>query len=120
MALSDWEPVAVVTITKGDTLRGPSQTLCHGSPQSRTVVDLSDGSTVAYRMVDIADESVKIANAAANIDDDENGQVSYDFTALNVDTASEYAAWWIRTSNGKTERFPSGKAYIKVVIAEDY
>lgn len=116
MAEVEGTPFAKVKITKGDTLRGPCATL---KDSSDAAVDLTD-STVAFRMVLIADSSVKINSSAANIDSAAAGQVSYDFVAADVNAAGEYAAWWIRTEGGKTERFPSGNEYIYVLIATDY
>lgn len=115
MAAVTGQAVGTIVITAGDTLRGPSATLRDAA--TRAAIDLT-ASTVAFRMVNLQDDSIEVVdNVAANMDDDVNGQVSYDWLTADVDTAGTYAAWWIRTEGGKTERFPSGDNYIKVVIS---
>lgn len=118
MATLKGQSIATIEITKGDRLRGPSATL--RDADTKAAIDLT-GDTVAFRMVDKSNTATVVVNsAAANLDDAANGQVSYDFLAADVDTAGTFAAWWIRTSGGKTEHFPSGDDFITVVIAESY
>lgn len=118
MATVEGTAVGVVSITKNDTLRGVAATLLDAS--DNTAVDLTS-STVAFRMVQISDSSVVVVNSeAANIDDAAAGEVSFDWDAADVDAAGRFAAWFIRTEAGKTERYPSGKAYLLVNIAEAY
>lgn len=118
MAAVEGSPVGLITLTKGDTLRGPAATLMDSG--TNLAVDLT-ASTVAWRMVQLDDASVVVVDSeAANIDTAADGEVSFDWSGADVDAAGEFAAWWIRTEAGKTERFPSGKAFILVSIAESY
>lgn len=70
------------------------------------------GATVAFRMVRMSDESVKVNSAAAvieQVDEDEAtwGAVRYDWTADDVDTVAKYWGWFIVTlGDGRTERWP--------------
>lgn len=110
--------VGKIEITKGDRLRSFAATL--RDAETKAAIDLT-GDDVAFRMVELADASVVVVDSvAATLDVAASGQVSYPPTAGDVDTAGTFAAWWIRTSGGKTEHFPSGGDYITVVIAESY
>ena len=85
--------------------------------------------TVAFRMILISDGSVKVANQAATVVSVGSAatktpaQVRYDWAAADVDTAGEYAGWFIRTSlAGTTEHFPShdhADAEFKIVFHAD-
>jgi hypothetical protein len=78
----------------------------------RTPIVLGAAETVAFRMVLISDGTVKVNNSAAAVVSRGDAltltpaQVRYDWAAADVDTAGEYAAWFIRTSAGQTEHFP--------------
>lgn len=78
-----------------------------GSP-----VVLGAAETVAFRMIDTTSAAVKVNNSAATVVSRGSAttgapaQVRYDWAAADVDTAGEYAAWFIRTSAGSTEHFP--------------
>ncbi len=77
-----------------------------------TPIVLGAAETVAFRMVKISDSSVKVNNQVAVIVSRgatatlTPAQVRYDWAAGDVDTAGEYAGWFIRTSAGATEHFP--------------
>ena len=73
-----------------------------------TAVDLT-GCTVAFRMVLCSDDTVKINSASATVDSATDGQVSYAWTADDVNTAGIYAYWWIvtNTATTKVEHFPA-------------
>lgn len=97
----------------GDRLTGIAATLVqNGSPVNLT------GKTVVFRMVK-ANNDVKIAAGVATIVSAANGQVSYEFTADDVDTAGVYYAWWIVTGSGKPDHFPhDGRKYKITLISE--
>jgi len=110
--------VGTIEITKGDRLRSFAATL--RDADTKAAINLT-GDSVAFRMVEVADASVVVVNsAAATLDSAANGQVSYPPVANDVDAAGTFAAWWILTSGGLTEHFPSGGDYITVVIADSY
>ncbi len=68
-------------------------------------VDLT-GCTVAFKMI-AEDGTVKVNSAAAVIDDEDNGEVSYLWQAADVDTEGLFYYWWIVTQSGKTEHYPA-------------
>ena len=110
--------VGQIEITKGDRLRSFAATL--RDAETKAAINLT-GDSVTFRMVELSDYSVVVINnVAATLDVAASGQVSYPPAANDVDAAGTFAAWWIRTSGGKTEHFPSGGDYITVVIADSY
>ncbi len=70
-------------------------------------VNLS-GATITFRMISRADGSVKIANAAAIIENAAEGRVRYEWAANDVNTAGDYWAWFIRSNGSTVERYPTG------------
>jgi hypothetical protein len=80
-------------------------------PSGEPIV-LGAGETVTFRMVSTAGV-VKIAGDPATIvsrgslSTGTPAEVRYDWAAGDVDTAGFYAAWFIRTSAGETEHFPT-------------
>lgn len=94
-------------------------------PDNSPVV-LGVAETVVFRMVRISDASVKVNNSAATVvtvgSTSIPAQVRYDWAAADVDTAGEYAGWFIRTSAGQTEHFPiqdHGDPQFKIVFKAD-
>lgn len=80
------------------------------------IVDLT-GMTVAFRMTIEESNTPKVNDASATIDNAEAGEVSYSWTAGDVNTAGTYDYQWIVTSGGKTEHFPVGaKAKVLFVV----
>lgn len=64
------------------------------------------GSTVKLKARFENDADLKI-DAAAVVEDADDGIVRYDWTALDVDTAGELAAWWeVTLPGGKTQDTP--------------
>jgi hypothetical protein len=64
-------------------------------------VDLT-GATVKFKMRPVGSSTKKV-DASATIVSAPLGQVRYDWTALDVDTAGDYLVWWEVTSGGKTQ-----------------
>lgn len=94
--------------------------------QSPVVLGAAD--TVAFRMVLISDGSVKVNNSAATVVDVGSAtagapaQVRYDWAGADVDTAGEYAGWFIRTAAGSTGHFPVqsyGDPQFKIIFYAD-
>ena len=81
-------------------------------PDGAPVV-LEAADTVTFRMILVSDGTVKVNNQAATVvtvgsaTTKTPAQVRYDWAAADVDTAGTYAAWFIRTSGGVTEHYPS-------------
>jgi hypothetical protein len=100
-------------MTVGDTRTPISDTLIDdgGNP-----INLA-GHTVKFRLID-ADANAVVDSAAATIDDEGAGDVSYPWQDADVDTAGTFYYWWIaiRTSDGNEERFPSGGRMRRLVI----
>jgi hypothetical protein len=75
-------------------------------------VVLGAAETVAFRMVSVAG-AVKVDDAAAVVvsrgssTTNAPAEVRYDWAAADVDTAGEYCGYFIRTSAGQTEHFPT-------------
>ena len=96
--------------TLGDTLVSLSAKLWRNHDEA---VVLGAAETVTFRMVNTSTGAVKIAGEAAAIVSrgatatNTPAEVRYDWAAADVDTAGEYAGWFIRTSGGETEHFPS-------------
>lgn len=90
------------TITQGDTRTNLADVLVKptGEPINLT------GSAVTFSMVSQTDNSVKVNQVAANLDDAPNGQVSYTWQSADVNTAGLYWGWWEVTTGGKVEHFP--------------
>lgn len=80
---------------------------------SGDIVVLGAAETVAFRMINAATGAVKVNNAAATVvtrgsaATNMPAQVRYDWAAADVDTAGSFCAWFIRSSGGQTEHFPS-------------
>ena len=95
--------------TVGDRLISLSAKLYRpsGSP-----VVLGVAETIAFRMVSAAG-AVKVDDQAAVVVSvgaaatNTPAEVRYDWAAADVDTAGTYVGWFIRTSGGQTEHFPS-------------
>lgn len=104
------------TFTQGDLRTNIADVLVDATG---TPINLT-GSTVAFRMISQSDKSVKVNNAAANLDDAPNGKVSYTWQATDLNTPGLYFGWWIVTTGGKTEHFPGDgeKMTVKVVVSE--
>ncbi len=109
-------PLIKKYFTKGDIRTAISDTLVDANG---TAIDLS-ASTVVFRMVLAADDSVKVAAGAVTIDDATAGEVSYPWDSADVDTAGKYFAWWIVTTGGETEHFPGDGKKLLVEFVEDY
>lgn len=114
------------TFTVGDRL---VSLLANLYEPSGDIIVLGAAETVACRLVNISTGAVKVNNAACTIVSrgsaatNTPAQVRYDWAAADVDTAAEYAAWFIRTSAGQTEHFPSSQNHddpeFKVVFVTD-
>ena len=90
-------------LTVGDRRRSFARTL--ENPDG-TPLDLT-GMTVAFRMVNAADNAVKINNAAAAVVTAAEGKVRFDWGATDVDTAGTYFVWFIVTDGAsKVETYP--------------
>lgn len=109
-------PVYTKYFTKGDRLVRIADTLVDAAG---VPIDLSS-STVTFRMISDADDSVKINNAAATIDSAADGNVSYAWAAADVDTAGTYWGFWDRTSGGLTARYPPDGKRLKIIIEARY
>lgn len=72
---------------------------------SGEAVDLT-GRTVTFVMADAVTEVVKV-EAAADIDDAENGEVSYAWEDGDTDTAGLYKASWVVSTGGLPRTFPA-------------
>lgn len=78
-----------------------------------SVVVLGAAETVAFRMILVSDGTVKVNDQAATIvsrgstTTNSPAEVRYDWAAADVDTSGEFCCWFIRTSGGQTEHFPS-------------
>lgn len=67
-----------------------------------TPVNLS-GATVVFRMRPVGSSDLKVDAAAAFVTDGTDGQVKYEWAALDVDTAGNYLVWWVVTQSGETQ-----------------
>lgn len=75
------------------------------------------GASVRFHML-AADGTVKV-NAAATIQDDVNGKVSYSWVAADTDTAGIFSREWVITlSTGRVVTVPNDQNY-PVVITDD-
>ena len=98
--------------TLGDTAVSVYAKLYRPSSSGPSPVVLGVADTVAFRMIDSAG-AAKVSDAAATVVDvgssttGEAAEVRYDWAAGDVDTAGDYVAWFIVTSAGATEHFPS-------------
>jgi hypothetical protein len=80
------------------------------------------GATVKFRMVK-QDGTVKIAGAAAAIDDPGSpttpAVVRYDWSPADVDTPGDYWCWFILVDGSlKTEHFPQGHGFALKILDE--
>lgn len=64
--------------------------------------DLSS-STVAFKMRLVGSSTLKVSAAATIVGAPTNGNVRYDWAALDVDTAGSYLVWWEVTTGGKVQ-----------------
>lgn len=64
--------------------------------------DLSS-STVKFKMRAAGSSTLKVNAAASFVTDGTDGQVRYDWAALDVDTAADYLAWWEVTTAGNVQ-----------------
>jgi hypothetical protein len=110
--------VEIRRFTKGDRLRSLYAKLQRYNTTTKKweAVDLT-GATVKFRMVDDSDDSVKVDDKDATVDDATEGQVSYSWADADIDTAGNYWGWIIRVSGGQTEHFPAGHGF-KIVIED--
>jgi len=58
------------------------------------------GYTVAFYMKAWDDGAMKISGSAGTVVSAVNGQVEYEFTAVNTNEPGDYWAWFIATSGG--------------------
>lgn len=80
-------------------------------------IDLSSRS-VYFRMVDMSDGTVVVDSDAATKDDAANGQVSFTPAAGDVDTAGEYAIYFVDDAS-PPRRWPYEPAAWRLVIAAE-
>lgn len=74
------------------------------------------GRTVVFRMVLIADGTVKINNAAATLDTASTGKVSYTPSASDVNTAGRYACYFLDTTDTPNKLWPYDGARFQLNI----
>jgi hypothetical protein len=67
-----------------------------------TPVDLT-GATVAFKMRAVGSSTLKVNAAATVVGPAVNGNVRYDWAAVDVDTAGDWLVWWTVTVAGKTQ-----------------
>jgi len=82
-------------------------------------VDLT-GRTIVFRMTNIATETVKVNNQSATITDAEDGEVRYTPTATDVDTAGDYAMYFIDTTSTPHRWYPYDGARYRMTIVEEW
>ena len=86
--------------------------------QDGVVVNLT-GLSMLFRLVNCADGTVKVDNAAATILEALTGKVGYAPAAIDVNTSGRYAIYWI-TNEVPARRFPyDGARYILNLKAEN-
>ena len=77
------------------------------------------GATVKFSMRVEPAGTVKVSAAAATIDDAEAGQVSYNWTASDTNTADDYEAeFQVTFAGGAVQTFP-GRNWIAVHVIDD-
>jgi hypothetical protein len=77
------------------------------------------GATVKFSMRVEPAGTVKVSAAAATIDDAEAGQVSYNWTASDTNTADDYEAeFQVTFVGGAVQTFP-GRNWIAVHVIDD-
>ena len=77
------------------------------------------GATVRFSMRVEPAGTVKVSAAAATIDDAEAGQVSYNWTASDTNTADDYEAeFQVTFVGGAVQTFP-GRNWIAVHVIDD-
>ena len=77
------------------------------------------GATVAFNMRVEPAGSVKVNASSANVTDSEAGQVSYNWTSSNTDTAADYEAeFQVTFAGGAVQTFP-GRNWIAVHVIDD-
>jgi hypothetical protein len=69
---------------------------------SGVVVDLT-AATVRFKMRAVRSSVLKVDQPAVIVAPATNGNVRYDWAAIDVDTAGDYLVWWEVTTGGKTQ-----------------
>jgi hypothetical protein len=93
--------------------------------QDGSVVDLTGGATVAFRMVAISDGTVRINNVAATILDVATAKVQYSPTGSQMDitaglTTETFAMYWLVSKSGQaTIRVPYDGARFQLVLKKE-
>jgi hypothetical protein len=64
------------------------------------------GRTVTFSMRDANSAALKISAASATVVSAADGEVSYGWTAADVDTVGDYLCWWTVTTSGLTQDTP--------------
>ena len=86
-----------------------------------TPFDLSS-STVRFKMRAVGSSTLKVDQPATIVGAATNGNVRYDWAAIDVDTAANYLIWWEVTTAGKTQDM--GEALIEFLahapVSRDY
>lgn len=77
------------------------------------------GHTIVFRMVNMATGVAKVDNQAATIDDAETCEVHYSPAAGDVDTAGNFAAYFLDLTANPNTRFPYDGARFKIQIIEE-
>jgi hypothetical protein len=80
---------------------------------------LTDANDAAVNMRVEPAGSVKVNASSANVTDSEAGQVSYNWTSSNTDTAADYEAeFQVTFAGGAVQTFP-GRNWIAVHVIDD-
>lgn len=96
--------------TVGDTLHPLQLTITDEAEQP---VDLT-GSTVKFRMRDRITGVDKIANGSCTILSAVNGLVKYEWQAADVNTVSEYDAWFVEIQDGDEQHYPESGPKLRI------
>lgn len=77
------------------------------------------GRTIVFRMVALSSGTVKVNNAAATLVDAADGEVSYTPSASDVDTAGDYAIYFLDTTETPNKRWPyDGAVWVLRLLSE--
>ena len=106
-------PMAYLPRVQGNLTPIPAQLRDqNGAPLNLT------GKAVAFRLVNVADDTVKVNNQPAVIVDDITGKVAYMPQAADMNATGRYAIYWI-TNESPARRAPyDGARYILIVKKE--